>query len=51
MSNKATLGVGLVAIALATATVAQTPDWRRVGNAAMDLDLAGLAAGPIDRVW
>lgn len=51
MSNKATLSVGLVAIALAAAAAGQTPDWRRVGNAAMDLELAGLATGPVDRVW
>jgi uncharacterized protein (TIGR03437 family) len=51
VSNKATLSVGLVAIAVAAAAVAQTPDWRRVGNAAMDLELAGLATGPVDRAW
>ena len=55
MSNKATLGLGLVGLALAAAvsgqSVGQTPDWRRVGNAAMDLQLAGLATGPVDRVW
>ncbi len=51
MSNKATLSVGLLAIALAAAAAGQTPDWRRVGNAAMDLELAGLATGPVDRVW
>jgi len=51
MSNKATLGLGLLGIALATAAAAQTPDWRHVGNAAMDLELAGLATGPADRVW
>jgi uncharacterized protein (TIGR03437 family) len=50
MSNKATLGAGLVAIALASAAVGQTSEWRRVGNAAMDLELAGLATGPVDRV-
>ena len=51
MSNKATLGVGLVAIVLTAAAAGQTPDWRRVGNAAMDLELAGLATGPVNRVW
>jgi len=50
MSNKATLGAGLVAIALASAAVGQTSEWRRVGNAAMDLELAGLATGPVDHV-
>jgi uncharacterized protein (TIGR03437 family) len=29
----------------------QTMDWRRVGNANVDLGLAGLASGPVDRVW
>lgn len=28
-----------------------TMDWRRVGNAAIDLALAGLATGPVNRVW
>jgi len=48
MSNKATLVLGLT---LAAFAAGQTPDWRRVGNAAMDLELAGLATGPVDRVW
>ena len=26
-------------------------DWRRVGNSAMDLSLASVATGPVDRVW
>jgi uncharacterized protein (TIGR03437 family) len=32
---------------------AQAPgmDWRHVGNAAIDLSLAGLATGPVDRAW
>jgi len=55
MSNKATPGTALVQVilglALAASAVAQTPDWRRVGNAAIDLELAGLATGPVERVW
>jgi uncharacterized protein (TIGR03437 family) len=55
MSNKATLSLGLawtVLAAFAAGPVhAQSLDWRRVGNAAMDLELAGLATGPVDRVW
>jgi uncharacterized protein (TIGR03437 family) len=60
MGSKATLGLGLLALALAASAqgqgsaqtgVQQTPDWRRVGNAAMDLELAGLATGPVERVW
>jgi uncharacterized protein (TIGR03437 family) len=27
------------------------PDWRRIGNAAVDAGLAGLASGPVERVW
>jgi uncharacterized protein (TIGR03437 family) len=51
MSNKATRGICLVGLALAVSAVGQAPDWRRVGNAAIDLQLAGLATGPVDRVW
>ena len=55
MSNKATLGslrgLVLIGFVLTASAAAQTPDWRRVGNAAIDLDLAGLATGPVDRVW
>ncbi|MCU1337005.1 MAG: hypothetical protein JWO19_2586 [Bryobacterales bacterium] len=51
MSNKATPGLILIGLALATSAVGQAPDWRRVGNAAIDLELAGLATGPVDRVW
>ncbi|HSP69983.1 MAG TPA: hypothetical protein VLN48_19810 [Bryobacteraceae bacterium] len=55
MSNKATLGallrLGLAGLALAAPAAAQAPDWRRVGNSALDLELAGLATGPVDRVW
>lgn len=55
MSNKATLGpisrMVLIGLVLAASAVAQAPDWRRVGNAAIDLQLAGLATGPVDRAW
>jgi uncharacterized protein (TIGR03437 family) len=27
------------------------PDWRRIGNSAIDLSLAGVGTGPIVRVW
>jgi uncharacterized protein (TIGR03437 family) len=30
---------------------AQNTDWRRVGNTAIDRSLAGLATGPVNRVW
>ena len=26
-------------------------DWRHIGNSALDVGLAGLATGPVDRVW
>ena len=26
-------------------------EWRHIGNSAIDLSLAGLATGPVDRVW
>ena len=55
MSNKATLSIGLATLVLAASAAGpvrgQSPDWRRVGNAAMDLELAGLATGPVDRGW
>src|ERR1700687_35496 len=55
MGNKATWRAApallLIGLALAASAVAQAPDWRGVGNAAIDLDLAGLATGPVDRVW
>ncbi len=61
--SKATLG-GAIATVLAaalmgSASYAQSPassndlprDWRRVGNTAVDLSLAGLTTGPVSRVW
>src|SRR5215831_772066 len=29
----------------------QVPDWHHIGNSLMDLSLAGLASGPVNRVW
>ena len=31
--------------------VTVTPDWRRIGNAAVDVSLTSVATGPVDRVW
>lgn len=45
----ATLGFALAAPAWAQA--GRAPDWRHMGNTAVDLGLAGLASGPVDRVW
>jgi uncharacterized protein (TIGR03437 family) len=44
----------IAAVALGAPLTAQTSsllDWRRVGGTAVDLSLASLAGGPIDRVW
>ncbi|HEY2844441.1 MAG TPA: hypothetical protein VGJ09_12355, partial [Bryobacteraceae bacterium] len=55
MGNNATgrrrLWTFLGVLALAASAAAQTPEWRPVGNAALDLELAGLATGSVDRVW
>src|SRR5277367_4887250 len=39
------------AIPGAAATAVIQGDWRRIGNALIDRSLAGLATGPVDRVW
>src|SRR6266511_89815 len=28
-----------------------TPDWRRIGNSAFQIDLPSVATGPVNRVW
>lgn len=38
-------------MAQAPADFTVTTDWRHVGNSSTDLSLAGLATGPVDRVW
>ncbi len=46
--------VALVIVAMWTAGAASAqmlPDWRRVGNAAIDLSLGSLGTGPVNRVW
>ncbi len=47
------VAVVLTALALAGVAAAQSvsPDWRRLGNSALDLSLASVATGPIERVW
>jgi uncharacterized protein (TIGR03437 family) len=44
---------GLALLATALPTLAQTPPspWRHVGTSAVELGLAGLATGPVERVW
>ena len=47
-------GIGFaLALALAVPALAQVPrpDWRRIGNSAVDLSLASPATGPVERVW
>ncbi len=46
----------LVSVVLATAPtgfaqVPPRPDWRRIGNSAVDLSLAAVTTGPVARVW
>jgi uncharacterized protein (TIGR03437 family) len=47
------VSIGCAVAILASAVLAQSPavDWYHVGNSVMDLSLAGLAGGPVDRVW
>jgi uncharacterized protein (TIGR03437 family) len=50
--QKATKRVPALILALTALATAQTsPDWRKVGGAAVDLSLASAATGPVDRVW
>lgn len=42
---------GSVVLLAASAAGQTRVDWRHVGNSAVDLGLAGLASGPVDRVW
>jgi uncharacterized protein (TIGR03437 family) len=44
----ALLGVSLAFAATATG---QKLDWRHIGNTALDRSLAGVATGPVERVW
>ncbi len=41
------LAAGMIQVMQAQAP----PDWRHIGNAAIDLGLADLATGPVARVW
>src|ERR1051325_11738692 len=45
-------GFGLAIPGWAQPALTPAPaDWRHVGNALIDRELAGLATGPVDRVW
>lgn len=54
---KTATGRALIATVAATVLAAMglsaqtTPDWRKIGNTLIDRSLAGLATGPVDRVW
>ncbi len=52
MSRFATVLGPIVLLALSAPVFGQLrPDWRHVGNSAVELGLADLATGPVDRVW
>jgi len=52
-SRRARIAAALAGVlGLATLASAQsTPDWRHIGNSAIDLSLASPASGPANRVW
>ena len=45
------MGGAVLLLALAGLAPAQSTNWRRVGNSAVDLLLASPATGPVDKVW
>ena len=49
-ATQAKLATALLILAAARSW-AQVPDWYHVGNALVDLSLAGFATGPVNRVW
>ncbi len=56
MLNNATSRILIATVLWAPGLLAQAPvlpqaDWRHVGNSAINRSLAGLATGPVDRVW
>jgi uncharacterized protein (TIGR03437 family) len=53
MDKRATVRVLIATLLTATAIHAQnqTSNWRHIGNALIDRSLAGLASGPVSRVW
>src|SRR6266852_5153971 len=64
MCNRATLRRSVATLLWLSPLFAQTPgilqtpsifqtnsDWRHIGNSAIDQSLAGLATGPVERVW
>ncbi len=47
----ALLTVSSLVLPLAAQTVDVRPDWRHIGNSAVDLRLAGVVTGPAQRIW
>ncbi len=45
------LAVCLALLAAAGLADAQQPEWRRIGNSAIDLQLAGVTTGAVSRLW
>jgi uncharacterized protein (TIGR03437 family) len=45
------MGAAVLLVAMAGMAPAQSTNWRRVGNSAVDLLLASPATGPVDKVW
>jgi uncharacterized protein (TIGR03437 family) len=45
------LGSTVLLLAMAGLAPAQSTNWRRVGNSAVDLQLASPATGPVENVW
>ena len=53
MCKRATHAGAIVTLLLGASAPgwAQAPDWHHLGNSLVDLSLAGLATGPVNRVW
>jgi uncharacterized protein (TIGR03437 family) len=51
MSGQTVLWFAFLALLGAAPAQDVRTDWRRIGNAAMDLSLASVATGPVNRVW
>src|SRR6267143_4137886 len=46
-----TVVAALGALSASGQTVPLALDWRHIGNSGLDLSIAGVATGPVDRVW
>ncbi|MCC7499698.1 MAG: hypothetical protein IT160_19105 [Bryobacterales bacterium] len=45
------LAVNLLLVPAAAQTAGVRPDWRHIGNSAVEMQLAGLVTGPAERIW